>query len=90
MLVFHHLVCSAVNDTDRVTASKSRSAPITVVQERRGGARAVAFGASRYHVLLTFGASYSVGAQRASVSVVLPFLLAEKGIYWAAVAITAF
>jgi MFS family permease len=44
----------------------------------------VAFGASRYHVLLTFGASYSVGAQMASVSVVLPFLLAEKGIYWAA------
>src|SRR6185312_5196271 len=51
---------------------------------RRGGARAVAFGASRYDVLLTFGASYSVGAQMASVSVVLPFLLAEKGVYWAA------
>jgi len=44
----------------------------------------VAFGASRYRALLTFGASYSVGAQMASVSVVLPFLLAEKGIYWAA------
>jgi MFS family permease len=44
----------------------------------------VAFGASRYHVLLAFGASYSVGAQLASVSVVLPFLLAQKGIFWAA------
>jgi MFS family permease len=44
----------------------------------------VAFAASRYHVLLTFGASYSVGAQMASVSVVLPFLLAQKGIFWAA------
>jgi MFS family permease len=44
----------------------------------------VAFGASRYHVLLAFGASYSVGAQMAGVSVVLPFLLAEKGIFWAA------
>jgi MFS family permease len=44
----------------------------------------VAFGVSRYYVLLAFGASYSVGAQMASVSVVLPFLLAQKGIYWAA------
>ena len=44
----------------------------------------MAFGASRYHVLLAFGASYSVGAQLASVSVVLPFLLAQKGIFWAA------
>lgn len=44
----------------------------------------MAFGASRYHVLLAFGASYSVGAQMASVSVVLPFLLAAKGIFWAA------
>ena len=38
----------------------------------------------RYRVLLAFGASYSVGAQMASVRAVLPFLLAEKGIYWAA------
>ena len=38
----------------------------------------------RYYVLLAFGASYSVGAQMASVSVVLPFLLAQKGILWAA------
>ena len=44
----------------------------------------MAFGASRYHLLLAFGASYSVGAQLASVSVVLPFLLAQKGIFWAA------
>jgi hypothetical protein len=44
----------------------------------------VAFGVSRYYVLLAFGASYSVGAQMASVSVVLPFLLAQKGILWAA------
>lgn len=44
----------------------------------------MASGASRYHVLLAFGASYSVGAQMASVSVVLPFLLAQKGIFWAA------
>ena len=44
----------------------------------------MAFGASRYHVLLAFGASYSVGAQLASVSVVLPCLLAQKGIFWAA------
>jgi hypothetical protein len=44
----------------------------------------VAFGASRYYVLLAFGASYSVGAQMSSVSVVLPFLLAQKGIFWAA------
>jgi MFS family permease len=44
----------------------------------------VTFTASRYHVLLTFGASYSIGAQMAGVSVVLPFLLAAKGLYWAA------
>jgi MFS family permease len=44
----------------------------------------VAFGVGRYHVLLAFGASYSVGAQMASVSVVLPFLLAQRGIFWAA------
>jgi MFS family permease len=42
------------------------------------------FGVGRYHLLLAFGASYSVGAQMASVSVVLPFLLAQKGIVWAA------
>jgi MFS family permease len=46
--------------------------------------RAVASVSSRYPVLLTFGASYSVGAQMASVSAVLPFLLAAKGISWAA------
>ena len=44
----------------------------------------MALGASRYHVLLAFGASYSVGAQMASVSSVLPFLLAAKRIFWAA------
>ena len=44
----------------------------------------MASGPGRYPLLLTFGASYSVGAQLASVSVVLPFLLAEKGILWAA------
>ena len=44
----------------------------------------MAFGASRYHVLLAFGLFYLVGAQLASVSVVLPFLLAQKGIFWAA------
>jgi MFS family permease len=38
----------------------------------------------RHRILLAFGASYSVGAQMASVRAVLPFLLAEKGIYWAA------
>jgi MFS family permease len=42
------------------------------------------FGVGRYHLLLAFGASYSVGAQMASVSVVLPFLLAQKGIVGAA------
>ena len=44
----------------------------------------MASGPGRYPLLLTFGASYSVGAQLASVSVVLTFLLAEKGILWAA------
>ncbi len=39
---------------------------------------------SRYRVLLAFGASYSVGAQLANVSSVLPYLLAEKSIVWAA------
>ena len=46
--------------------------------------RRVAFGTSRYPSLLAFGTTYSVGAQMAGVSVVLPFLLAQKGIFWAA------
>ena len=35
-------------------------------------------------MLLAFGSAYSVGAQMAAVASVLPFLLAEKGIVWAA------
>ena len=70
-------MASAVRgDTDRVTPSKPSSPPIY--------SPSVAFGIGRYYVLLAFGASYSVGAQMASVSVVLPFLLAQKGILWAA------
>ena len=63
-------MASAVRgDTDRVTPSKPSSPPIY--------SPSVAFGMGRYYVLLAFGASYSVGAQMASVSVVLPFLLAQ-------------
>ena len=37
-----------------------------------------------YPALLAFGSSYSVGSQMAGVQAVLPFVLAEKGVYWAA------
>ena len=71
---------SRSSDTDQADVGTE----LQSIPGRRGGARTVALGASRYHVLLAFGASYSVGAQMASVSVVLPFLLAQKGIFWAA------
>jgi MFS family permease len=44
----------------------------------------VALAENRYHALLAFGSSYSVGAQMASLQSVMPFILAAKGVYWAA------
>lgn len=40
--------------------------------------------ADPYRVLLTQGALYTTGLQLANVAAVLPFLLAQEGIYWAA------
>jgi hypothetical protein len=40
--------------------------------------------AGRYGVLLTQGTFYTTGLQLANVSVVLPFICAQQGIFWAA------
>ena len=48
------------------------------------GGCAVAVVANRYPALMTFGASYFMGAQMGSVLAVLPFLLASEGVNWAA------
>ncbi|WP_431237255.1 hypothetical protein ACQ86B_20915 [Mycolicibacterium aichiense] len=37
-----------------------------------------------YRVLLTQGTLYTTGTQLANVSVVLPFICAQEGYYWAA------
>jgi MFS family permease len=40
--------------------------------------------AGRYRILLTQGTFYTTGVQLSNVSVVLPFIAAEQGIFWAA------
>jgi hypothetical protein len=40
--------------------------------------------AGRFGILLTQGTFYTTGLQLSNVSVVLPFIVAEQGIFWAA------
>lgn len=54
------------------------------LSQKKAAALEVRVQAKRYRVLLTHGTFYIAGVQLANVSVVLPFICAQRGIYWAA------